>query len=575
MRTLLFFFISFLLVNLATGATTYTWNGTTSSWATATNWTPSRSTPATTDILIFNASATNKVVTFSTSTLSVGKIIVTGNSAYSFVRTSGTSDITLTSLSGNALQIDNGSTLTMGNVASTINISLPTTGTAEIGGQLNLAKGLLDVNDATLLLHTNSTPLVITDGNVSMNPSSTLLIGNAANQTGGTITLPNGIFVSAPTISSLTINRTNGAALGNQQITITTSANFILGNLTTNGSGRIRFGASAANPIETSNSHIIGYAEMRSRTVGTDALDFLGFSMLTGADVGGVSLVRRTGTDGINNFNSNESIAASWDVSPDEPTASRNVRFKWVDSFDNVTNPTKKFQVYRFSSGPGWTEVGTLQNLTATTPLRETAIVSLSSLEDTFTVTDEAQVLPVELVSFFASSSNDGVQLVWKTASELNNDYFTIERSNGGEKFEEVLKVKGMGTKVTETSYSSKDTAPFKGISYYRLKQTDFDGRFSYSNVVSVSIDGTDLWSVFPNPSDANQFNLQLGKEEIGKPTLVELRNSAGQLVFSFQSIADDVGRVEVKPTQPLLPGFYVTSVTVGPQTKRLKLVVK
>lgn len=196
---------------------------------------------------------------------------------------------------------------------------------------------------------------------------------------------------------------------------------------------------------------------------------------------------------------------------------------------------------------------------------------------DRFTLgnTDNSLPLPIELLSFTASSKNGTVELRWSTSSELNNDFFTIERSNGGEKFEEVLKVKGMGTKATETSYSSRDTAPFKGISYYRLKQTDFDGRFSYSNVVSVSIDGTDLWSVFPNPADSNQFNLHLGKEEIGKPTLVELRNSAGQLVFSFQSIADEEGRVAVKPTQHLLPGFYITSVMVGSQTKRLKLVVK
>jgi hypothetical protein len=186
-----------------------------------------------------------------------------------------------------------------------------------------------------------------------------------------------------------------------------------------------------------------------------------------------------------------------------------------------------------------------------------------------------ASPLPIQLISFDAFSRGNLVELNWKTATELNNDFFTIERSNGGEKFEEVVKVKGMGTKVTETSYSSRDTAPFKGISYYRLKQTDFDGRFSYSNVVSVSIDGTDLWSVFPNPTDADQFYLQLGKDEIGKTTLIELRNSAGQLIFSFQSIADNEGRVVVKPIQPFQPGFYITSVMVGTQTKRLKLVVK
>ncbi|MFM8834848.1 MAG: T9SS type A sorting domain-containing protein, partial [Cytophagales bacterium] len=512
------------------------------------------------------------------SSQSVGKIIVTGNSTYSFSRASGSSTITLTSLTGNALQIDNGSTLAIGATVPVnvpVNINLPSGGTAEIGGQLNLINGNLDASNATLLIHTNSAPLATTSGQVSMNAGSTLLIGNAAHQTGATITLPNGIFVSAPTISSLTINRTNGAALGNQQLTITTAATFTLGNLTTNGSGRIRFGASAANPVETSNSHIIGYAEMLSRAVGTSALDFLGFSMSSGGDVGAVSLVRRTGTAGTNNFNSNQSIAASWDVTPDEPTVSRNVRFRWVSSFDNSTDPAKKFQVYRFSSGPGWTEVGSLQNLTATSPLRETVIVSVNSIDDTFTVTDETQVLPVELVSFSASSSNGVVQLFWKTASELNNESFTIERSRAGEKFEDVQTIKGMGTTPTATNYTAQDVTPYTGISYYRLRQKDFDGRTSYSNVVSVSVSDTGGWSVLPNPSDGSFFTIKLWEKEIGKSAAVELRNNAGQLVSSFRSVVDDRSEIAFKISQPLLSGFYITSVMIDGGMIRLKLIVQ
>ncbi|MFM7853718.1 MAG: hypothetical protein ACKO96_17800, partial [Flammeovirgaceae bacterium] len=80
-------------------------------------------------------------------------------------------------------------------------------------------------------------------------------------------------------------------------------------------------------------------------------------------DAGDLSLVRRTGTP--ITFNGNQSIAASWEVNSSLPTA-RNVQFRWVSSFDNFTDPAKKFQVYKFSSGPGWTEVGSLQNLTAT-----------------------------------------------------------------------------------------------------------------------------------------------------------------------------------------------------------------
>ncbi|MFM8744484.1 MAG: T9SS type A sorting domain-containing protein, partial [Cytophagales bacterium] len=302
--------------------------------------------------------------------------------------------------------------------------------------------------------------------------------------------------------------------------------------------------------------------------------DFLGFSMSSGGDVGAVSLVRRTGTAGTNNFNSNQSIAASWDVTPDEPTVSRNVRFRWVSSFDNVTDPAKKFQVYRFSSGPGWTEVGSLQNLAATSPLRETAIVSVN-INDTFTVTDETQVLPVELVSFSASSSNGVVQLFWKTASELNNESFTIERSRAGEKFEDVQTIKGMGTTPTATNYTAQDVTPYTGISYYRLRQKDFDGRTSYSNVVSVSVSDTGGWSVFPNPSDGSFFTIKLGEKEIGKSAAVELRNNAGQLVSSFRSVVDDRSEIAFKISQPLLSGFYITSVMIDGGMIRLKLIVQ
>ncbi|MFM7858136.1 MAG: hypothetical protein ACKO96_41015, partial [Flammeovirgaceae bacterium] len=175
----------------------------------------------------------------------------------------------------------------------------------EIGGQLNLVNGNFDVRDATLLIHTNSAPLVRTGGQVSTNSNTTLLIGNG-EMGGATITLASGIFVSPSiVISSLTINRTNGAILNDQSIQITTAATFTKGNLTLNGSGRILFDEFAADPIETEDSHIIGYAEMMLRTVGTGALDFLGFSMSIGADAGDLSVVRRTGTP--ITFNGNQS----------------------------------------------------------------------------------------------------------------------------------------------------------------------------------------------------------------------------------------------------------------------------
>ncbi|HRH67858.1 MAG TPA: hypothetical protein PLU53_16300, partial [Bacteroidia bacterium] len=92
--------------------------------------------------------------------------------------------------------------------------------------------------------------------------------------------------------------------------------------------------------------------------------------------------------------------------------------------------------------------------------------------------------LPIELLSFTAHSVDNGCKLEWVTATEINNDYFTLERSHNGKDFEEIRKLKGAGNASHILSYSSIDEHPFSGVSYYRLKQTDYDGHFQYSDLV-------------------------------------------------------------------------------------------
>jgi hypothetical protein len=96
--------------------------------------------------------------------------------------------------------------------------------------------------------------------------------------------------------------------------------------------------------------------------------------------------------------------------------------------------------------------------------------------------------LPIELLYFNAFPKNGWVELNWATASELNNNYFTVERSADGFNWEEVLQTPGAGTTTLQSNYTKFDTRPLSGLSYYRLKQTDMDGKFSYSNIVSVVI---------------------------------------------------------------------------------------
>lgn len=112
--------------------------------------------------------------------------------------------------------------------------------------------------------------------------------------------------------------------------------------------------------------------------------------------------------------------------------------------------------------------------------------------------------LPIELKDFKVSKGENRTVFVdWSTASEKNNDYFTVEKSKSGKLWIEVERVQGAGNSITEINYQLEDENPFLGISYYRLKQTDFDGKEEISAVKSVdfSVFSSPALKVFPVPA--------------------------------------------------------------------------
>ena len=122
------------------------------------------------------------------------------------------------------------------------------------------------------------------------------------------------------------------------------------------------------------------------------------------------------------------------------------------------------------------------------------------------TLAEIASVVPVEMLVFTASVRNSEIQLLWSTASELNNRGFEIERSiNDNDNFVTVGFVDGKGNSTEINYYSFTDNPQLSGVNqiYYRLKQVDFDGTFSYSDIVNVSYDVPAefvLSQNFPNP---------------------------------------------------------------------------
>ena len=109
--------------------------------------------------------------------------------------------------------------------------------------------------------------------------------------------------------------------------------------------------------------------------------------------------------------------------------------------------------------------------------------------------------LPVELLNFNAELKDRVVNLTWQTTSEHNNDFFTVERSADGFNFELILYKNGAGNSTSLLSYSDKDLQPLEGVSYYRLKQTDFDGAYEYSDIRVVSSAADAQVLIYPNPS--------------------------------------------------------------------------
>lgn len=141
-------------------------------------------------------------------------------------------------------------------------------------------------------------------------------------------------------------------------------------------------------------------------------------------------------------------------------------------------------------------------------------------------------VLPVELTSFTAAGSKDGVQLKWETATETNNRGFEIQRSKNGNEFNTIGFVSGNGTTSQKVSYSFVDKAAQSGKFVYRLKQMDFSGAFEYSKSIEVDLSTPKEFSLlknFPNPFNPTT-NLSFALPVESEVTL-SVYNSVGQLI--------------------------------------------
>lgn len=184
--------------------------------------------------------------------------------------------------------------------------------------------------------------------------------------------------------------------------------------------------------------------------------------------------------------------------------------------------------------------------------------------------------VPVELISFSATTDNKNVNLNWATATEINNSGFEIERRYDKTDWLEIGFVPGHGTTTEKQNYSYIDQNVNAGIYSYRLKQVDFDGTFEYSNEILVNVTALLAFTLdqnFPNPFNPNT----LIKYSIPKSSQVSLKifNTLGQEMETLVNEEKQVGTYEVNwNASNLQSGVYFYRLQAGDFISTKKMIL-
>lgn len=190
-------------------------------------------------------------------------------------------------------------------------------------------------------------------------------------------------------------------------------------------------------------------------------------------------------------------------------------------------------------------------------------------------VTITSGSLPIELLSFTGKNNGNENILKWETASETNNNFFTIERSVDGIYFNEIGKINGAGNSTSVLNYSLVDNNPTNGINYYRLKQTDFDGKYKYSSPISVSAENDNTLELiyFYNNHETELLSLTFNCTDDCYLT-IELYDLLGKKIFFNSSEMLNNSSVFKIPTSNLSQSVYILKAYNKKQSISKKIIL-
>lgn len=398
--------------------------------------------------------------------------------------------------------------------------------------------------------------------NIATSSPGTYTITNTIPTTNGceeTVSTNTITLLPVPEVSNSNATICNGHTL-NVALAANTSSTYtwIAGdNLNTTGESTTLQNTSTINDVLTNLSNTaqtVSYTVVPTSSPGS----CLGISKVIEVAVI-PEMVASVSPDSPELFNENITLTATVDAGLPDNT------YTWKNSSDEI--------------------VGTDPTYTATEPgtyMVQICNASNSSCNSIQFVTVNLAPLPIKLLHFNARFTEKAVSIEWKTASEINNNYFTVERSVDLIHFETVCfnipsKAPG-GNSTSVLSYTLTDSRISPGLLYYyRLKQTDMNGKFEYSDIVAVEIkeDADLIFDVFPNPCDGKVFNTIISSENEEEIVIV-VYDVFGKEKFSKVIVTEQKGNTvyAIDLEQKLNSGVYMITATSSQKMYSKRMVV-
>ena len=528
--------------------------------------------------------ATFNLVVFGQSATNPGNITNNGTIINAAITTAGTNNANRLQMFGSFGSQTITGTGTIGNATTTLSgLGISNSAGVSVGvpiftNRVNLFNGTISNANNITIGNSYATPVLSV---VQIGGSGTILQGSMGSSapvfnvstsglqllySAGTGNISTGTEIpSSRSVNFLTINNANLTSLtltgGNLAVTNTlacSAGNMFLGANTLTA-GTMTGGSATSHIITDGTGKLASSVSTTAVTfpVGANATMYDPVVLTENAAVGNTYAVKVENGAVINNpADPTKTVQKNWDISKVTSNTSNVNATLTYDATTTVGanyNPAGTLVVGHWNSvASKWDEFpGTISG----TSVSVTGLTSFSP----FAIANATALLPIELISFTAKRAENDIRIDWATASESNNEKFEIERSQDGKNFIKVGSKNGRGTTTYTTNYDFTDKQAPQTILYYRLKQTDFDTKFTYTQTIAID-NRREKEGVLVYPNPATEL-LYFQTENQDQPIFIY--NTSGLLVKKLDTVPSSLSISDL-PT-----GIYL----VKTETESIRLI--